>query len=104
MTWFMLAMCDNNYITWCIIYRHQTAKSQTIKSMTYDNGMYITECTLELQRLSRGELAELTGRQRELVALKLQRDRGLWLGDSILTARYVGQLGNLHNISTFKEK
>lgn len=65
------------------------------------NGMYITECTLELQGLSGGELAELAGRQGELVALKLQSDRSLWLRDTILTASYVGQLSDLHYISTF---
>lgn len=69
-----------------------------------DNGMYITECTLELQGLSSGQLAELAGGQSELVTLKLQRDRSLWLGDSILIARYVGQLGDLHHISTFNGK
>lgn len=63
--------------------------------------MYITECTLELQGLSGGELAELAWRQSELVSLKLQSDRSLWLGDAILTACYVGQLGNLYHISTF---
>lgn len=66
--------------------------------------MYITECTLELQGLSRGELAELAGGQSELVTLKLQSDGSLRLGDTILTARYVGQLGDLHHISTFNGK
>ena len=66
--------------------------------------MYITECTLELQGLSGGQLAKLAGRQSELVALKLQSDRSFWLGDTILTTRYVGQLSNLHHISTFNEK
>lgn len=69
-----------------------------------DNGIYITECTLELQGLSCGELTELAGGQRELVALELQSDRRLWLRDAILTACYVGQLGNLHHISTFSGK
>lgn len=69
-----------------------------------DNGMYITECTLELQGLSGGELAQLAGGQSELVALKLQSDRSLWLGYTILTASYVGQLGDLHHISTFHGK
>lgn len=67
-----------------------------------DNVMFITECTLELKGLSSSELAELAGRQSELVALKLQSYRSLWLGDSILTASYVGQLGDLHHISTFR--
>lgn len=66
--------------------------------------MYITECTLELQGLSSRELAELAGGQSELVTLKLQSDRGLWLGYTILTACYVGQLGNLDHISTFNGK
>lgn len=66
--------------------------------------MYFTECTLELQGLSSGELAELAGGQSELVALKLQSDRSLWLGDTILTACNVGQLGNLHHVSTFNGK
>jgi len=66
--------------------------------------MYITECTLELQGLSGGELAQLAGGQSELVTLKLQSDRSLWLGDTILTACYVGQLGDLHHISTFNGK
>lgn len=69
-----------------------------------DNGMYITECTLELQGLSSRELAELAGGQSELVTLKLQSNRSLRLRDSILTACYVGQLGNLHHISTFNGK
>lgn len=69
-----------------------------------DDGIYITKCTLELQGLSSGELTELTWGQSELVALKLQSNRGLWLGDSILTACYVSQLGNLHHISTFNRK
>lgn len=69
-----------------------------------DNGMYITECTLELQGLSCGKLPELAGGQSELVPLKLQSDRRLWLGDTILTACNVGQLGNLHHISTFNGK
>lgn len=69
-----------------------------------DNGMYITECTLELQGLSGRELAELAGGQSELVTLKLQSDGSLWLGDTILTACYVGQLGNLHHITTFNGK
>ena len=63
--------------------------------------MYITECTLELQWLPRCELSQLAGGQRELIALELKGDRGLWLGDPVLTACYVRQLGDLHNISTF---
>lgn len=47
--------------------------------------MYITECTLELQWLSSGQLAELAGGQGELVPLKLQRDGSLRLGNTILT-------------------
>lgn len=66
-----------------------------------DNGMYITECTLELQGLPGGELAKLAGGQSELVALKLQSDRSLRLGDTILTASNVGQLGDLYHVSTF---
>lgn len=66
--------------------------------------MYITECTLELQGLSGGELTELTRGQRKLVALKLQSDRCLRLGDSILMACYVSQLSDLHHISTFNRK
>lgn len=66
-----------------------------------DNGMYITECTLELQGLPSGKLAELARRQSKLVTLKLQSDRSLWLGDTILIASYVGPLGNRHHISTF---
>lgn len=68
---------------------------------TSDNVIFITECTLELKGLSSSELAQLAGGQGELVALKLQSYRSLWLGDSILTASYVGQLGDLHHISTF---
>lgn len=63
--------------------------------------MYITECTLELQGLSSGELAELAVGQSELVPLKLQGDRSLWLRDAVLTSCHVGQLGNFHHISTF---
>lgn len=69
-----------------------------------DNGMYITECTLELQGLAGGELAQLAGGQGELVALELQSDGSLWLGDPILTASNVGQLGDLHHVSTFRGK
>lgn len=65
--------------------------------------MYITECTLKLQGLSSGELSELTGWQSKLVPLKLKRDWSLRLRDTSLTACYVGQLGNLHHISTFNE-
>lgn len=63
--------------------------------------MYITECTLELQGLSGGELSQLAGGQGELVALELQGHRSLRLGDPVLTAGDVGQLGDLHHISTF---
>ncbi len=69
-----------------------------------DNGMDITESTLELQGLSGSELTELAGGQSELVTLKLQSDRSLWLGDSVLTACYVGQLCDLHHIPTFNGK
>lgn len=64
----------------------------------------ITKCTLKLQRLSSGQLAKLAGGQSELIALKLQCDRRLWLGDTIVTASYVGQLSNFHHISTFNGK
>lgn len=69
-----------------------------------DDGMFITESTLELQGLSGGELAELARGQSELVTLKLQRDGSLRLGDAILTACYVGQLGDLHHVSTFNKE
>lgn len=62
----------------------------------------VCECTLELKGLSSGELAQLAGRQRELVPLELQSYWSLRLGDAILTAGDVGQLGDLHHISTFR--
>lgn len=61
----------------------------------------IYEYTLELKRLSSGELAQLAGGQSKLVSLELQSYRSLRLGDTILTASDVGQLGDLHHISTF---
>lgn len=61
-------------------------------------------CTLEMQGLSSCQLAELARRQSKLVALKLQRDRSLWLGDAVMTTSYVSQLGDLHHISTFNRK
>lgn len=61
----------------------------------------IHEFTLELKRLSSGELAQLAGGQSELVSLELQSYWSLRLGDAILTASDVGQLGDLHHISTF---
>lgn len=66
--------------------------------------MYFTECTLELQGLPCGELAELAGGQSKLVALKLQSDRSLCLGDTILTGCYVDWLCNLHHIPTYNGK
>lgn len=57
--------------------------------------------TLELKRLSSGELAQLAGRQSELVSLELQSDGSLRLRDAILTASDVGQLGDLHHIPAF---
>lgn len=61
----------------------------------------ISEFTLELKRLSSGELAQLAGRQSELVSLELQGYWSLRLGDAILTASDVGQLSDLHHVSTF---
>lgn len=51
-----------------------------VEGLYWDYGMYITECTLELQRLPGGELAKLAGGQGKLVSLKLQSDGSLWLG------------------------
>lgn len=67
-------------------------------------GLYITESTLELQGLSRGELPELAGGQGKLVTLELQGDGGLGRGDAALGARNVGQLGDLYHISAFNRK
>lgn len=66
--------------------------------------MHTTTCTLEMQGLSSCQLAQLARGQSELVALKLQRNRSLWLGDTIMTTSYVSQLGDLHHISAFNRK
>lgn len=59
---------------------------------------------MEMQGLSRGQLAELARGQSKLVALKLQSDGSLRLRDSVMTAGYVSQLGDLHHIPTFNGK
>lgn len=59
---------------------------------------------MEVQGLSSRQLAELARRQSELVALKLQSNGSLWLGDAVMTTGYVSQLGDLHPISTFNRK
>lgn len=66
--------------------------------------MHTTTCTLEMQGLSSCQLAQLARGQSELVALKLQRNRSLWLGDTIMTTSYISQLGDLHHIPTFNRK
>lgn len=57
-----------------------------------------------MQGLSSRQLAELARRQCKLVALKLQSNGSLGLGDSVMTTGYVSQLGDLHYISTFNRK
>lgn len=59
---------------------------------------------MEVQGLSSCQLAELARRQCKLVALKLQSNGSLGLGDSVMTTGYVSQLGDLHHISTFNRK
>lgn len=66
--------------------------------------MYTKPCTMEMQGLSSCQLAQLAGRQGKLVALKLQSNGSLWLGDTVMTTGYVSQLGDLHHISTFNMK
>lgn len=57
-----------------------------------------------MQGLPSSQLAELAWRQSKLVALKLQSNGSLGLGDSVMTTGYVSQLGDLHHISTFNRK
>lgn len=56
---------------------------------------------MQLQGLASSKLPELTVGQGELVPLKLQRHRGLWLCDSTWWAREGSELGNLDNLPTW---
>lgn len=84
-------------------YMVQLTVYNTLKHICY-NVMYTKTCTMEMQGLSSCQLAELARRQSKLVALKLQSNRSLWLGDTVMTTGYVSQLGDLHHISTFNRK
>lgn len=76
---------------------------KALKHICY-NVMYTKMCTMEMQGLSSCQLAELARRQSKLVALKLQSNGSLRLGDTVMTTGYVSQLGDLHHISTFNRK